>query len=96
MPKGRAIGILTALVILYPISYLVASRDGAYEIHVVPLPPLEPEGIHYGIELEEVWEPFPSSKTSPGDFQSVVSKLYLPAALLDRKLWHRSRTLESR
>lgn len=91
--------IVLGSLVLYPLSYLVASRGGYYEPAAY--------GLLQGRDGKAIlapkacfgynWIPFESFYHSDGlDGVSVLGWVYRPLLLVDRSLWHKSDKWESR
>jgi hypothetical protein len=100
MPKRRAISILLLIPLMYPISYLVVSRNGGF------VPDLratlayanewnrqfDPNNLKSGEHLFPPsiwrWNPLLQQKPVNENAKEVLRRFYNPLIYLDRKLWH--------
>jgi hypothetical protein len=100
MPKRRAIWILLAILLLYPVSYLVVSRHGEF------VPDLRAT-LAYGNEWNKQfdpnnsktserlfppsiwrWDPLSQQKSINENAKEALRRFYNPLIHIDRKLWH--------
>jgi hypothetical protein len=88
MKKRKAVLLFGSMLALYPVSYLVASRNGAYDAR----------GPWGGSSLADGrdalapkwgydWYAFPDASST---FEKGVEHFYCPLQALDRRLWHRN------
>jgi hypothetical protein len=100
MPKRRALLLLGLMLGLYPVSYLVVSRDGFYDPGAVGLGQ-GPEGTTIFVSKRGYkWQPF-EGFCDLDDFPNtpipaLFSTLYRPLLELDRTFWHTEQRAGSR
>ena len=91
MPKRRALLLLGLILALYPVSYLVVSRDGYYDPGPLGLRQEPGDTAILVSKFGYMWHPFDGCDLD--DFRSapvpaLYSIFYLPLMELDRKRWH--------
>ncbi|MGB6220423.1 hypothetical protein [Haloferula sp.] len=105
MPKRRAICIFLVILLLYPLSYLVVSKDGLYlvdltatlEKRATTLSETKIQALLYhnpddGIVIRK-WNPFPSLKKPSLLSSTAIFYFYYPMIHLDRHFWHRNKEI---
>jgi hypothetical protein len=100
MPKRRALLLLGLILALYPVSYLVVSRDGYYDSGPMGFAKGPGRTVILVSKFGYAWYPFHGCELGLDDFQSApvqasFSILYLPLMELDRKWWHTEVKAES-
>jgi hypothetical protein len=88
MKKRKAVLLFGGMIALYPASYLVASRNGAYDAR-------GPWGLSYLSDGRAAlapkrgydWYAFPDTSST---FEKGLEYFYYPMQSLDRALWHRN------
>jgi hypothetical protein len=92
MRKRRALLLLIVLLALYPVSYIVVSRNGYYDPGPLGLSQGPDDTITFCSKFGYRWHPF-DGLCQPGNFsgapdKALLSTFYYPLLLLDRKWWH--------
>lgn len=100
MPKRRALLLLGLLLALYPVSYLVVSRDGYYDPGPMGFAQGPGRSVIYVPKFGYAWYPFDGCDFGLDHFQSApvhasFSTFYLPLMELDRQWWHTEEKAES-
>ena len=88
MPKHRAIWIFLAILLMYPVSYMViiTTKEPHWDVHSMSGLAAPP----YAEELE--WQPF-SYFVDNSPFNKLCRTLYTPLIKLDRLIWHPNKTI---
>lgn len=100
MPKRRALLLLGLILALYPVSYLVVSRDGFYDPGPLGFGQGPGDTTILVSKFGYAWYPFDGCDLGRDGFQSApvqasFSIFYLPLMELDRRWWHRVEKSES-
>ena len=100
MPKRRALLLLGLILALYPVSYLVVSRDGFYDPGPAGLGQGPGDTVILVSKFGYRWHPF-EGFCDLEDFPvtpipALFSTLYRPLLELDRTFWHTEEKAESR
>ena len=98
MPKRRALLLLGVILALYPVSYLVMSRDGYYDSGPMGFTKGPGRTVILVSKFGYAWHPFDGCDLD--DFRSApvqasFSIFYLPLMELDRQWWHTEAKAES-
>lgn len=92
MPKRRAIWITLLILLLYPTSYLVVSRNGNYSLSSTSSSRIvivvEPDR-HY----IDRWRAFPTHSGMSVGHQNALYRFYRPLVFLDRRYFHPDRDI---
>jgi hypothetical protein len=99
MPKRRALLLLGLMLALYPVSYLVVSRDGFYDPGPIGTRQGPGNRVIFISKFGYTWHPFHEFCTL-GNFRSApvpafFSAFYRPLLALDRQWWHTEMKAES-
>jgi len=99
MPKRRALLLLGLILELYPVSYLVVSRDGFYDPGPLGLGRGPGDSTILVSKFGYKWQPF-EGFCDLDDFRSapvpaLFSAFYRPWLELDRRWWHSEEKAES-
>jgi hypothetical protein len=99
MPKRRALLLLGLILALYPVSYLVVSRDGYYDSGPMGFAQGPGRTVKFVSKFGYAWKPF-KGFCDFDDFESVpvpalYSVFYRPLPKLDRRCWHTEEKAES-
>ena len=102
MPKHRAIWIFLVILLLYPISYLVVSKDGLYLVDLnatlkkrattlseTKVQALLFHNLDDRITIKK-WNPFTSPRKPSLLSSKALFYFYYPMIHLDRHFWHRN------
>ena len=98
MPKRRALLLLGLIFAMYPVSYLVVSRDGYYDSGPMGFAKGPGRTVILVSKFGYAWHPF--NGYDRDDFQSapvpaLFTAFYLPLLELDRSWWHTEEMAES-
>lgn len=86
MKKRRAVLLFGSMLALYPVSYLVVSRNGAYDARLWGLAQGPNNTAVLLPKFGYQWYALPDASS---DIDRCVEWFYLPMEKLDRKLWHK-------
>ena len=99
MPKRRALLLLGLILALYPVSYLVVSRDGYYDSGPMGFVPGPGGTVKVVSKFGYAWIPFNGfcglDEFRSGPVPALYSTFYRPLLALDRQWWHTEAKAES-